>query len=112
MTAFIKAVLRTRQYGVLFSKLNRKAESYLIPPDIILSSLDKKLEIDTIKIGAHKYEIDEEISKMTNTIIENDELINNSVNYLHKRQNELCEYLIKFNKYREKKSLDTAKENN
>ena len=50
-------------------------------------------------MGPHKFQIEEDITKLTNKIFDNEEYINNALNYLAHKQKDICEYLIKYNNY-------------
>jgi hypothetical protein len=79
-----------------------------------MSLLNKKLNYDVDIIGPGRYEIDEDISKMTHTIVEQEQEINNSMNYLQMKQLSLSEFLVDYNKNLEKRESKIKKyiENN
>jgi hypothetical protein len=85
-----------KETAVNFSRFKKLALTQSIPSDEVLSRLQKKLERDTDAIGPEKFVLND-ITEQTKRIIENEQNINNAVNYLKKRQDELAEFLIKFN---------------
>ncbi len=74
-----------------------------IPSDQVLCNLSKKFEKDINIVGPYKYEIEEDITKITSRIFDNEEQINNALSYLEAKQKNICEYLIKYNNLLNKK---------
>ena len=91
--------MRTKEIGVQFNKFRKIASTHSIPSDEILSQLEKKLTKDADALGPEKYVLDD-ITNITKRIIENEQDINNAVNYLKEKQDDLAAYLVKFNSFK------------
>jgi hypothetical protein len=92
----MKQFMLVKETAVNFSRFKKIALTQSIPSDEILSRLEKKLERDTDAIGPEKFVLND-ITDQTKRIIENEQNINNAVNYLKSRQDELANFLIKVN---------------
>lgn len=100
-----------KEIGVQFNKFRKVASTQSIPTDEILSQLDKKLEKDTNYIGPQKFLLSD-LTEMTRRIIYNEQHINNAVNYLKEKQDDLASYLVKFNAIKTGKETFNHNSNN
>jgi hypothetical protein len=96
---FIQQYMLVKEIAVNFSRFKKLALTQSIPSDEVLSRLEKKLERDTDAIGPEKFVLND-ITEQTKRIIANEQKINHAVNYLKKRQDELADYLVRFNNIR------------
>jgi hypothetical protein len=99
----MEQLMIVKELGVQFNKFRKISSTNSIPTDEILSQLERKLEKDTNVCGPMKFLIND-ITETTKRITENEQHINNSVNYLKEKQDELAAYLVKFN------SINTGQE--
>lgn len=80
--------------------------SHTIPTDEMLSQNNKKLELDLDLIGPQKYTL-EDISELTKKVVEQENQINHAISFMSEKQNEICQFLIRFNTL---KSFEEKKE--
>lgn len=89
-------MLIVKEVAVQFHKFKSVASTHSIPSDELIAQLASKLEVDIEEIGPKQYEI-EEVTKMTKKIIANETHINNALSFLKEKQEDMCEFLIKYN---------------
>jgi hypothetical protein len=102
----MESLFKVREMAIFFNKYNKLSQKLFISSDQILSGNRKKLNIDSTIVGACKYELEEDISDITKEIVRNDQDINKSINFINKKQEDLCLYLLKYNQEKYEKSIN------
>ena len=100
----MEALFKVREVAIMFNKFNKLSQKLFISSDQILTANRKKLNNDSTIVGAYKYELEEDLSNLTRDVVKNDQEINKSMVYLNEKQEELCLYLLKYNKMNCEKS--------
>jgi hypothetical protein len=93
----METLFKVRELAVMFHKYNKQSQKLFVSTDQILTGLRKKLNYDSTVAGAYKYVIEEDINNLTKQVVKNEQDIIKSMNYLNRRQDELCLYLLDYN---------------
>jgi hypothetical protein len=67
-------------------------------------SLSKKLDKDLEKVGPMRYEIEEDVIKLTREIHKRNKEINNAMNYLNQKQRSISHFLVNYNNQLDKQN--------
>jgi hypothetical protein len=84
--------------SVIFYRNYKIWKTNYIPAEQALAGFTKKLDLDVDTIGPSSYEINEEITNLTNMIVKSDVEINNGIAYIDRKQKLISRFLIDFNK--------------
>ena len=95
-----------KQIAVQFDQYKKIANVQAIPFDEILSQLLKKLGRDSEVIGPARF-IFTDMSDITHRINSNETQIKNAFKILKIKQDELANFLVKFNNFKSEKVVDS-----
>lgn len=91
-------LFKVRELAVFSNKFNKLSQKIFTSSDQILTGHRKKLNNDSKIVGSCKYDIEEDISELTKEIIRNEDEIAKSMQFLKQKQEDLCDFLINYNK--------------
>lgn len=92
----------TKEIGIQFNRFLKIAGTETMPSDEILAQLEKKLDKDLDFIAPRKYALDE-ISGLSKKVIDSEKEINNAITLLSEKQEELADYLVRYNNFKSEK---------
>ena len=98
--------------SVVFHRSFKILKTTNITSEQIILQLSKKLCRDTDYIGPIRYDIEEEISKLSKGISVSDKEINNAIRYLNSRQNSLTKFLVNYNNELDRKETELLSQEN